>query len=137
MPGKFRVELVTPKGIMLDKEVDEVIAPGGEGDYGVLIGHTPMLTFIRPGILSYLDNDNFYRLAVGKGFCEVLENHMTVLVDEAYEAQDIDPAEATNEALQLEEELLAIDPWTNSQEYREINDKFKLARAKVALTSEQ
>ena len=85
MSEKFKVELVTPKGIVLDKEVEEVIAPGIMGEFGVLIGHTPMLTFIKPGILSYLEDDQFTRFVVGSGFCEVLKDTVTVLVDEAYQ----------------------------------------------------
>jgi F-type H+-transporting ATPase subunit epsilon len=137
MAGKIRVELVTPKGIVIDKEVDEVIAPGGEGEFGVLIGHIPMLTFIKPGVLSYLENDNFFRFAVGSGFCEVLKDRVTVLVDDAYTVEQIDPVEAANEATQLEEILLDMDPWSSSREYRDILDKYKLARAKVALTTHQ
>jgi len=136
MAGKIRVEVVTPKGKVLDKEVEEVIAPGGEGEFGVLVGHTPMLTFIKPGILSYLENDNFFRIAVGTGFCEVLKDRVTVLVDEAYAVEQIDPVEVANEAALLEERLLAMDPWSSSQEYREILNMFNLAKAKVALTSQ-
>ncbi|MEW6114526.1 MAG: F0F1 ATP synthase subunit epsilon, partial [Thermodesulfobacteriota bacterium] len=55
MAKKFKVEVVTPQGVVLDKEVEEIIAPGVMGEFGVLIGHTPMLTFIKPGIFSYLD----------------------------------------------------------------------------------
>ncbi len=73
MAEKFQVQLVTPKGIMLDKLVDEVIAPGLMGEFGVLIGHTPMLTFIKPGVFSYLENDRFTKFVVGQGFCEVPE----------------------------------------------------------------
>lgn len=137
MAGKIRLELITPKGVILDKEVDEVIAPGGEGEFGVLFGHIPMLTTIKPGVLSYVETYNFFRFAVGSGFCEVLKDRVTVLVDEAYSVERIDPVEATNEAVILEEKLIAIDPWSSSQEYKEIQDKFKLAKAKVAITSEQ
>jgi F-type H+-transporting ATPase subunit epsilon len=133
MAEKFKVELVTPKGIVLDKEVEEVIAPGIMGEFGVLVGHTPMLTFIKPGILSYLLNDTFTRLAVGTGFCEVLKDSVTVLVEEAYSVHDIDQEEASAEVLELEQALAVMDPAADPDEYKKMIDRVKTARAKVAL----
>lgn len=135
MADKIKVELVTPKGVVLDKEVEEVIAPGIIGEFGVLIGHTPMLTFIKPGILSYLENDKFIKFAVGEGFCEVLKDQVMVLVDDAFAVEQLDAAQAAAELAQLEEKLLAIDSAANPEEFKEALSKTKLARAKVALTS--
>lgn len=135
MAQKFRVELVTPKGVVLDKEVEEVIAPGIMGEFGVLIGHTPMLTFIKPGILSYLENDSFTRFAVGTGFCEVLKDSMTVLVEEAYAVHEIDPAEANAEVAILEQSLLDVDAAADPDAYKKAYNKLSTARAKVALSN--
>lgn len=135
MAEKFKVELVTPKGVVLDKEVDEVIAPGIMGEFGVLVGHTPMLTFIKPGILSYLLDDTFTRFAVSSGFCEVLKDSMTVLVEEAFAVHEIDQAEASAEVLELEQALATMDPAADPDEHRKLMDKLKTARAKVALIS--
>jgi F-type H+-transporting ATPase subunit epsilon len=133
MAEKFKVELVTPKGRVLDKEVEEVIAPGIMGEFGVLIGHTPMLTFIKPGILSYLENDTFTRFAVGPGFCEVLKDSMTVLVEEAHSVNEIDESEANAEVSHLEQVLVNIDSATDPYEYKKTFDRLNTARAKVAL----
>jgi len=133
MSEKFKVELVTPKGVILDKEVEEVIAPGIMGEFGVLIGHTPMLTFIKPGILSYLENNNFTRFVVGSGFCEVLKDAVTVLVDEAFRAEDIEAAAAVEEVTQFEQELAQIDSAANPEDYQAASDKLKVARFKVTL----
>jgi F-type H+-transporting ATPase subunit epsilon len=135
MAQKFRVEVVTPRGIVLDKEVEEVIAPGIMGEFGVLIGHTPMLTFIKPGILSYLENDRFVRYAVGGGFCEVLKDSVTVLVDEAYKPEQIDAAQAAAEVQELERELLSTDSSEKPEEYERIRTKLATVRAKVTLIS--
>lgn len=135
MAEKFKVELVTPKGVVLDKEVDEVIAPGIMGEFGVLVGHTPMLTFIKPGILSYLLDDTFTRFAVSSGFCEVLKDSMTVLVEEAFAVHEIDQAEASAEVLELEQALATMDPAADPDEHKKLMDKLKTARAKVALIS--
>jgi F-type H+-transporting ATPase subunit epsilon len=135
MAQKFKVELVTPKGVMLDKEVEEVIAPGIMGEFGVLVGHTPMLTFIKPGVFSYLENDRFVKFAVGRGFCEVLKDSVTCLVDEAYRAEDIDLREAEEEAAKLDQELTQMDALGDPAEYARLSLKLKTARAKVSAAS--
>ncbi|MDQ1240133.1 MAG: F-type H+-transporting ATPase subunit epsilon [Thermodesulfobacteriota bacterium] len=133
MAEKFKVELVTPKGVVLDKEVEEVVAPGIMGEFGVLVGHTPMLTFIKPGVLSYLENNAFKKFAVGPGFCQVLKDSMTVLVEEAYSAEDIDLSEASAEVGDLEKELGEVDAAADPINYKRLLDKLVVARTKVAL----
>jgi len=135
MSEKFKVELVTPKGVLLDKEVEEIVAPGIMGEFGVLIGHTPMLTFIRPGIFSYLEDSKFTRLVVGAGFCEVLKDRVTVLVDEAYRADQIDAAAAAAEVSALDRDLAGINAAEHPDQYEKMTNKLKVARAKVSLTS--
>ncbi len=133
MSEKFKIELVTPKGIVLDKQVEEIIAPGTMGEFGVLIGHTPMLTFIKPGILSYLENDQFTRFVVGSGFCEVLKDSVTVLVDEAFSRDDIDPAEAAQELEAVQKQLSESDALTDPEGYQNLLNKLQLIKYKIAL----
>ncbi len=135
MSEKFMVEVVTPKGVLLEKEVEEIVAPGVLGEFGVLIGHTPMLTFIKPGILSYLENDRFTKYVVGTGFCEVLKDSVTVLVDEAYSAEEIDSSKAAQEVSDLEKELEGIDSSANPELFETTTTRLKVARAKVSLVS--
>ena len=133
MPEKFKVEVVTPKGVVIDKEVEEVIAPGIMGEFGVLIGHTPMLTFIAPGTLSYLDEDKFTKFAVGSGFCEVLKDSVTVLVEEAYAAEEVNADEASAEVAELERQLEGMDSSADPEAYQAAGAKLKVARAKVSI----
>ncbi len=135
MSEKFKVEVVTPTGVVLDKMVEEVVAPGTMGEFGVLIGHTPMLTFIQPGVFSYLEDDRFIRFAVGSGFCEVLKDAVTVLVDEVHKAEDVDPGEAAAEVQSLEQQLLSTDMAADPEGYSSVQKKLKVARAKVSLVS--
>ncbi len=135
MAQKFKVELVTPKGVVLDREVEEVIAPGIMGEFGVLIGHTPMLTFIKPGILSYLENDRFIKYAVGSGFCEVLKDAVNLLVVEAHAAEEIDKNEANEELVRLEREILEVSPLDHPTEYERLSDCIKVAKAKISIAS--
>ena len=134
MPDKFKVEVVTPTGPIFDKEVEEVVAPGVMGEFGVLIGHTPMLTFIKPGVLSYLEDGSFTRYAVGAGYCEVLPDSVSVLVDEAYPAEEIDASAAASEVSELEGELSKIDASSDPEEHKNVSAKLALARAKVSAT---
>lgn len=135
MSEKFKVEVVTPTGVILNKMVEEVIAPGIMGEFGVLVGHTPMLTFIKPGVFSYLENDRFVRFAVGAGFCEVLKDAVTVLVDEAHKTEDLSPAEVAAEIQSLEQELMSPALAENPEEYAKVLNKLKVARAKSSLIS--
>jgi F-type H+-transporting ATPase subunit epsilon len=133
MAEKFKVEVVTPRGVVLSKDVDEVIAPGIMGEFGVLIGHTPMLTFVKPGILSYLENDKFTRFVVGQGFCEVLKDSVSVLVDEAFSLDQLDAPAAAAEANDLQEQLDKLDAASDPEAYQAVANKLKVARAKVSL----
>lgn len=132
---QFKVQVVTPSGIVLDKEVEEIVAPGVMGEFGVLIGHTPMLTFIKPGVFSYLENDKFIKFAVGAGFCEVLKDSVSVLVDVAFKAEDIDLSEAKSEAQSLEQQLAQIDQAADPESFKAMSDKLKVAQVKMGLAS--
>jgi F-type H+-transporting ATPase subunit epsilon len=133
MAEKFKAVLVTPKGVVLDKEVEEVVAPGILGEFGVLIGHTPMLTFIKPGVFSYLENDKFTKFAVGAGFCEVLKDAVSILVDEAYTSEEIDPKQAEAELAALQQQLSQADSAADPQGFEQLTNKVKVAQAKVSL----
>ena len=133
MAEKFKAVLVTPKGVVLDKEVEEVIAPGVLGEFGVLVGHTPMLTFIKPGVFSYLESDKFIKFAVGPGFCEVLGDSVSVLVDEAYTSEELDLKEAEAELMKLQQELSQVDATTDPEGFQQLTNKLKVAQAKVAV----
>jgi F-type H+-transporting ATPase subunit epsilon len=135
MAQKFKVELVTPKGVVLNKEEEEVIAPGIMGEFGVLVGHTPMLTFIKPGVFSYLENDRFVRYAVGSGFCEVLKDAVNVLVVEAHSVDQLDKNEANEELVRLEREILEVSAVDNPSEYEKLSESIKVAKAKVSILS--
>ncbi len=135
MAQKFKVEVVTPSGVVLNKEVEEVIAPGVMGEFGVLIGHTPMLTFIKPGVLSYLENDRFVKYAVGSGFCEVLKDAVNVLVVEAHAAEQVDKNAANEDLVRLEREILEVNATENPSEYERLSDSIKVTRAKISIVS--
>ena len=86
------LEIVTPDRALLREEVDEVVVPGSEGYFGVLPGHTPLLSTLKVGELWYRQGQEKHYLAIAFGFVEVLPDRVTVLAQVAERAQDIDIA---------------------------------------------
>jgi F-type H+-transporting ATPase subunit epsilon len=106
--AKLQVELVTAEGRILSEEADFVLAPGLEGDLGVLPNHIPLLTPLRTGEVMVRNGDAEHVLFVAGGFLEVLPDKVTILADAAERAEDIDEARA-EESRKRAQELLAQD----------------------------
>jgi F-type H+-transporting ATPase subunit epsilon len=90
MAEKIKLELVTPYKKVLSEEVDEVTATGALGEFGVLPGHAPFLTSLRIGEFIYKQNGILHHLAVNWGYFEVENDRITVLVETAERADEID-----------------------------------------------
>ena len=94
MTDKLKLEMVTPYKRVLSEDVDEVTAPGFIGELGILPGHTPLLTTLKVGELSYKRGNETFHIAVNWGYLEVENETVTVLVDTAERADEIDLARA-------------------------------------------
>ncbi len=94
LPTKLTLEVVTPEGLLLRDEVDEVTAPGADGYFGVLPGHTPFFSLLGMGEISYRQGTVTHRLTCFWGFCEVLPDRVNVLAELGERAEDIDVARA-------------------------------------------
>jgi F-type H+-transporting ATPase subunit epsilon len=103
---KIKLEIVTPEENAFSEEVDQVVLPGIEGEFGVLPGHETLMTQILPGELVVTQNNKVHYLAVGEGFVEVRPDRVSVLTDMALRADDINEMEA-EEARKRAEEALA------------------------------
>ena len=77
----IRLEIVTPEKMLVREDVDEVVAPGEEGYFGVLPGHTPMLSTLRIGDLWYRKGQDKTHLEISGGFAEVLPDRVTILAE--------------------------------------------------------
>ena len=87
-------ELVSPEQLLLSEDVEMVVVPGGEGDFGVLPGHSPMISTVRPGVIHiFSDGRVSARIFVAGGFAEVTASRCTVLAEEALSVDDIDRAQ--------------------------------------------
>jgi F-type H+-transporting ATPase subunit epsilon len=90
MASKILLEVVTPEKLLMSQEVDEVIVPGTEGDFGVLPGHCHFLSTMRIGELRYRVGDVFHYMSVLWGYIEVTPTRVTILAEIAEKAEDID-----------------------------------------------
>jgi F-type H+-transporting ATPase subunit epsilon len=82
--GKLSFRLVMPERELLNIEADMVVVPGSEGDFGVLHGHAPLISTVRPGVLEVIQGTKVeQRFMVVGGFAEVTPERCTVLADEA------------------------------------------------------
>jgi len=94
MADKLKLEMVTPYKRVLSEDVDEITAPGFIGELGILPDHTPLLTTLKVGELSYKKGNEVFHIAVNWGYLEVEKETVTVLVDTAERADEIDLARA-------------------------------------------
>lgn len=90
MADKIKLSIVTPEREVVDTEVDEIIAPGWDGEFGVLPNHAPFLAIIRSGELDYRIGSDVHSMAVGFGFVEVLPDKVTVMIETAETEGEID-----------------------------------------------
>ncbi len=105
----FQLRIVTPERLLLDEEVEEVIAPGAAGEFGVLPDHIAFLTTLAPGRLIYRTGNQRHVVAIFGGYAEVSDNVMTVLADGAEPARQIDLEAARQAQQEAETVLAAID----------------------------
>lgn len=107
MAGKILLEVVTPEKQLLSQQVDEVIAPGSEGEFGVLPGHCHFLSTLRIGELRYRVGDQINHMAVLWGFAEVTPAKVTIMAEIAEKAEDIDITRAQAALERAEQRLKA------------------------------
>ena len=88
--ARLFLEVVTPEKVVVSQEVDLVMAPGTEGEFGILPGHIAFLSGIIPGELRFDNGDKKEYMAVTFGFAEISNDRVSVLVDSAEKAGDID-----------------------------------------------
>jgi F-type H+-transporting ATPase subunit epsilon len=104
--GKVEFELVSPERLLASKAVDMVIVPGGDGDFGVLPGHAPLLSTVRAGvILVYEGREIADRIFVAGGFAEVTRERCTVLAEVAMPVSEIDTGKTEQDLRDAREDV--------------------------------
>ena len=105
MPDELTLEIVTPEKMTFRGVVSEVTIPGAEGEFGVLRGHALMVSAVDFGELSFLQDHTKTRYAVHSGYAEVSPSKVTVLVEHAERADQIDRERAKRAKERAEERL--------------------------------
>lgn len=120
MAQTFKFDLVSPERVLLSEQAEQAVVPGAEGEFGVLPGHAPLISTLRPGVIKVTLTSGLRRIFVKSGFAEVDPNSLTVLADSAFIVEDADPR-------QIENELKAVE--TALAEARDDDARAHLARA--------
>jgi F-type H+-transporting ATPase subunit epsilon len=122
MADKLHFALVSPERELFNGEVDHVVVPGSEGEFGVSPNHAPVMSVIKPGALKVINEGTERRIFVNGGFADVTPEGLSVLAEEAIDLADVDPA-------QLEQQL------KNAQDdLRDANSDDRRAAAQRALS---
>ena len=129
MAEKIQLEVVTPERRVLAEPVDMVTVPGLGGELGILLGHTPLISQLQTGVLTYVQEGKNSSLLVSGGFVEVRDDHVSVLAEVAERPDEIDTARAKLARERREKQLNA---WSGTEEDFELA-KTKLDRSMVRL----
>ncbi len=103
----FKFELVSPERVLMSEDVEQVVLPGSEGDFAVLVGHAPFVSTLRPGVLDVTTSTGRKRLLVKGGFAEVDPARLTVLAEQAFDVAEVDSSRISRELEIAEAELAA------------------------------
>ena len=126
---EVQFELVSPEQLVVSEDVEMVVVPGSEGDFGVLPGHSPMISTVRPGVIHvFAGGAVTSRIFVAGGFAEVTGSRCTVLAEEALPVDDIDRASVETDLANAVEDMGATD---DPGELKEAEIRASTARAKL------
>lgn len=109
MASTIKFDMVTPEKSICSDYIQAVVAPGIEGDLGILLNHAPLITALRPGALMIMKDGDELHLAIFRGFLEVRPNRVIILADAAERHEEIDKEEAESAKRQAEQRLSCKD----------------------------
>jgi F-type H+-transporting ATPase subunit epsilon len=103
--AEFHLVFVSPESVLFSGDVDQVDLPGAEGDLGIFAGHAPLVTILRPGILTIFRGGAREPVVITGGFAEVGPAGLTVLADRAVARENFDTAMLASEIKDAEEDV--------------------------------
>jgi F-type H+-transporting ATPase subunit epsilon len=130
----LRLEIVTPERRVLDTTVETVTIPTASGEAGILPNHAPLVSALKPGVLSYTSQGNTERMAIAGGFLEVSSNKVSVLTDAAETASEID-AEAARADRDAAERELAASSLSPIEDTESIRERIEESNARLQLAA--
>lgn len=131
MADRLELQVITPSKLAVDEEVDEVVAPGELGEFGVLPSHLPFITLLAPGELRFIKGGTETKLIVWGGLAEVRDDKVKILTDNVEDPRKIDAEAARREAESISEEMRNFDG--NPKELKELNRRLRLAQARAGM----
>ena len=135
MDGMISLSIVTPEKRLVSDQVNEVRAPGAEGSFGVLPGHTPFLTLMAPGGLVLRRGTVLETYAVGAGFVEVSNDAVNVLTESAVKATEIDLQAVRAELADLQGKLRSLA--TTDPTYKGLAIRAAWAQARINVAEQK
>lgn len=131
----INLDIVTPEKRVVDIDVDSVSIPTAKGEIGILPKHAPLISTLKPGVLSYSISGVTEQLVIAGGFVEVSGNKVSILADIAENKGEIDVDSARAEKVDAEKMLGA---WTGNEEEFEVEfEKLEKAQARLRLASQK
>jgi F-type H+-transporting ATPase subunit epsilon len=129
MADKVEFELVSPEKLLVSQPVDMVVVPGSEGNFGVLAGHSPFISTIRPGVIDIFEGDRIIdRIFIAGGFAEVTETRCTVLAEQATNLNELDRTAVEQEIKDRGED---VEDAKSDAERASAEGRLAVARAKL------
>jgi F-type H+-transporting ATPase subunit epsilon len=127
----FPFELVSPAQLVFSGEVEQVDVPGAEGDFGVLAGHAPFVSTLRPGVLTIRGGGNARRYFVREGFSEGNAKGLTVLAETAVPVEEIDREALAAAIKEAEQAVSEAKDDEGRWKAIEVADRLKVAAAQI------
>ena len=130
----LKLEIVTPERKVFDAEVDSVTVPTATGDAGILPNHAPLVSALKPGVVSYTAKGTSDKFAISGGFVEVSSDRVSVLADNAEGADEIYVV-ATKAERDAAEKALAAASQSPVEETAPLRERLELAQFKLQVAS--
>ena len=111
MAEQLTFELVSPERLLFSTDVEMVVVPGDEGDFGVLAGHAPLVSTVRSGVIDVYESDSISeRIFVAGGFAEVVPGRCTVLAEEAINLKEVEKSAVEERIHRNERSIQNLNP---------------------------
>ena len=127
--AELHLDFVSPESVLFSGDVDQVDLPGAEGDMGILAGHAPLVTTLRPGVVTIFRGGAREAVVVTGGFAEVGPGGLTVLADRAMAREDFDTATLATEIKDTEEDVADATSETQRDKLARHLDQLKTLQA--------
>ena len=132
MADKLHFDLVSPERRLFAGNVDQVVVPGEEGDFGVLPNHAPFMSVIRPGAITVIDGGSETRTFIHRGFAEVTPAGLTIHAEEAIAVADIDTEKLSQDLSDAREDVTAAKDDEEREQAAALVAKYEAMQAVVA-----